>query len=224
MSLFVAVRRMLSGLSLIAAALIPLGCQESPAPAAARHPKPSVSLPDRSASPRRWRRWSTGASVPPARSRPRSRSCWAPRSRAGIARDPRGPRHPREAGRRSVARLDPTDFQLRVDQAVARLQQARARLGLPAEGADDRVDPEKTSARPPGPGGARRGAAHPRADEQLWEQQFIARAAARHRGVGRSRWPRAATRTRSRRCGTARASSCSGAPSSSWPGSSSPTP
>ncbi len=44
-----------------------------------------------------------------------------------------------------IARLDPTDFQLRVEQAEAALQQSRARLGLSPEGSDDRVDPEKTS-------------------------------------------------------------------------------
>jgi RND family efflux transporter MFP subunit len=44
-----------------------------------------------------------------------------------------------------IARLAPTDFTLRVSQAEAALQQARARLGLPPEGTDDRVDPEKTS-------------------------------------------------------------------------------
>src|SRR5687767_6465646 len=33
-----------------------------------------------------------------------------------------------------VARLDTTDAQLRVDQAIAALQQARARLGLPPQG------------------------------------------------------------------------------------------
>ncbi|MGH7413501.1 MAG: efflux RND transporter periplasmic adaptor subunit [Candidatus Rokuibacteriota bacterium] len=43
-----------------------------------------------------------------------------------------------------VARLDPTDFRLRVQQAEAALQQARARLGLPVDGTSDRVDPEKT--------------------------------------------------------------------------------
>src|SRR5712692_8034757 len=37
-----------------------------------------------------------------------------------------------------VARLDPTDYRLRVDQA-------RVRLGLSADGTDDRVDPEKTA-------------------------------------------------------------------------------
>ena len=45
----------------------------------------------------------------------------------------------------TVARLDPTDARLRVDQAVAALQQARVRLGLPPQGTDDRVDPEHTS-------------------------------------------------------------------------------
>jgi RND family efflux transporter MFP subunit len=44
-----------------------------------------------------------------------------------------------------VVRLDPTDYRLRVDQAVATLHQARVRLGLPAEGTDDRVDAERTA-------------------------------------------------------------------------------
>ena len=43
-----------------------------------------------------------------------------------------------------LARLVPTDFNLRVNQAQAALQQARARLGLPAGGDDDTIDPEKT--------------------------------------------------------------------------------
>jgi RND family efflux transporter MFP subunit len=38
-----------------------------------------------------------------------------------------------------IARLDPTDFELRVSQAAAALQQARARLGLPPDGEDDHV-------------------------------------------------------------------------------------
>ena len=44
-----------------------------------------------------------------------------------------------------VARLDASDYRLRVEQAEAALQQARARLGLGATGADERVDPEQTS-------------------------------------------------------------------------------
>jgi RND family efflux transporter MFP subunit len=44
-----------------------------------------------------------------------------------------------------VARLDQTDFKLRVEQAEAALQQARARLGLPPTGTDERIDPEQTA-------------------------------------------------------------------------------
>jgi RND family efflux transporter MFP subunit len=44
-----------------------------------------------------------------------------------------------------VARLDQTDFKLRIDQAEAALQQARVRLGLTPAGTDDRIDPERTS-------------------------------------------------------------------------------
>ncbi|PYM17075.1 MAG: efflux RND transporter periplasmic adaptor subunit [Candidatus Rokuibacteriota bacterium] len=44
-----------------------------------------------------------------------------------------------------VARLDPTDFRLRVDQARAGLHQARARLGLSPDGTDDRIDVEQTA-------------------------------------------------------------------------------
>jgi RND family efflux transporter MFP subunit len=43
-----------------------------------------------------------------------------------------------------IAQLETGDAQLRVQQADAALQQARARLGLPPEGTDDRVDPEQT--------------------------------------------------------------------------------
>jgi RND family efflux transporter MFP subunit len=44
-----------------------------------------------------------------------------------------------------VARIDVTDYRLRVEQAEAALQQARARLGLSVTGTDERVDAEKTS-------------------------------------------------------------------------------
>ena len=43
-----------------------------------------------------------------------------------------------------VARLAPTDFTLRVQQAQAARRQARARLGLTPDGSDTAVDPEKT--------------------------------------------------------------------------------
>lgn len=44
-----------------------------------------------------------------------------------------------------IARLTPTDFELRLRQAEAALQQARARLGLDAAGETDAVDLEQTS-------------------------------------------------------------------------------
>jgi multidrug efflux pump subunit AcrA (membrane-fusion protein) len=43
----------------------------------------------------------------------------------------------------TIARIDPSDYRLRVEQAEAALQQARVRLGLPAEGSSDRINPER---------------------------------------------------------------------------------
>lgn len=43
-----------------------------------------------------------------------------------------------------LARIEPTDYQLRVQQAEAGLAQARARVGLAPEGTNDRVNPEQT--------------------------------------------------------------------------------
>jgi RND family efflux transporter MFP subunit len=45
-----------------------------------------------------------------------------------------------------IAQVEPRDYELRLQQAAAALSQARAMVGLPLEGADDRFDPEKTSA------------------------------------------------------------------------------
>jgi RND family efflux transporter MFP subunit len=44
-----------------------------------------------------------------------------------------------------IARLDQSDFKLRVDQAEAALQQARARLGLTPTGNDEKIDLEQTA-------------------------------------------------------------------------------
>jgi len=44
-----------------------------------------------------------------------------------------------------IAQIDPEDYRLRVQQAEAAIAQARARLGLSPQGADDAIDPEKTS-------------------------------------------------------------------------------
>ncbi len=44
-----------------------------------------------------------------------------------------------------LARLVPTDFELRMRQAETSLQQARTQLGLPADGSDEMVVPEETA-------------------------------------------------------------------------------
>jgi RND family efflux transporter MFP subunit len=43
-----------------------------------------------------------------------------------------------------MAQIEQQDYQLRLQQAEAALAQARARVGLPPEGKDDRIDAEKT--------------------------------------------------------------------------------
>lgn len=43
-----------------------------------------------------------------------------------------------------IAQIEQQDYQLRLQQAEAALAQARARVGLPPDGKDDRIDPEKT--------------------------------------------------------------------------------
>src|SRR6266699_3391059 len=43
-----------------------------------------------------------------------------------------------------IAQVEPQDYNLRIQQAEAALAQARARVGLSADGKDDRIDPEKT--------------------------------------------------------------------------------
>ena len=75
-----------------------------------------------------------------------------------------------------IARIDQSDYRLRVEQASAALQQARVRLGLPPSGNSDRVDIERTAT-------VRQAAAmlkearltHERMVE-LWERKFVARA------------------------------------------------
>ena len=76
----------------------------------------------------------------------------------------------------AIARIDPNDYGLRVNQAEAALQQARVRLGLPPEGASDSIDPEQAAL-------VRQAAAvlkearltHDRMVE-LWDRKLIARA------------------------------------------------
>jgi RND family efflux transporter MFP subunit len=76
-----------------------------------------------------------------------------------------------------IGRVDQNDYQLRLDQSVAALQQGRARLGLTPDGSDDRVDPTETAI-------VRQ--ARAQLDEarltrdrtvRLWNQDLVARAA-----------------------------------------------
>lgn len=75
-----------------------------------------------------------------------------------------------------VARLDPTDFQLRLDQAEAALQQARVRLGLTPTGTDDRVDPEGTAVVRQARAVLDEARLTRERMAQLWERELIARA------------------------------------------------
>jgi RND family efflux transporter MFP subunit len=75
-----------------------------------------------------------------------------------------------------VARLDPTDFQLRLEQAEAALQQARVRLGLSPTGTDDRVDPENTAVVRQARAVLDEARLTRERMDQLWERELIARA------------------------------------------------
>jgi RND family efflux transporter MFP subunit len=75
-----------------------------------------------------------------------------------------------------IMRLDPTDAQLRVDQAVAALQQARARLGLSPEGTDDRVDAEQTALVRQARAVLDEARLTRDRTERLWKQELIAQA------------------------------------------------
>jgi RND family efflux transporter MFP subunit len=70
----------------------------------------------------------------------------------------------------TIARIDPSDYRLRVEQAEAALQQARVRLGLPASGNSDKVDIDQAAA-------VLKEArlSHDRMVE-LWDRKLIARA------------------------------------------------
>ena len=172
---FAGARHMLSGLALIVAALGALGCQQSPAPAAAptsdaqRQPPRQVRLVPAVEATVDRRVSATGT----------------------LAADEQVVLGTKVAGRigelpvdlgsrvrrgQVVARLDPTDAQLRVDQAVAALQQARARLGLSPEGTDDRVDTEQTSLARQARAVLDEARLTRDRTEKLWKQELIAQA------------------------------------------------
>ena len=83
-----------------------------------------------------------------------------------------------------IARIDTKDYQYRLDQAVAALKQARVRLGLPADGDDDRVDATQTAVVRQAKALLDQAQLNRDRLAQLWEQQFVARAELDARGVG----------------------------------------
>jgi len=75
-----------------------------------------------------------------------------------------------------LARLDPTDARLRVAQAEAALRQVRAGLGLPPDGADDRVEVEKTALVREANAVLEEARRNRDRMARLWEKEYIARA------------------------------------------------
>jgi RND family efflux transporter MFP subunit len=74
-----------------------------------------------------------------------------------------------------LARLDPTDFRIRVDQAEAAHRQVRAGLGLSPDGSDERVDPEKTALVREARAVLDEARLNRDRMAQLWEKRYIAR-------------------------------------------------
>lgn len=83
----------------------------------------------------------------------------------------------RVAKGQAIGRIDPSDYQYRYEQAAAALQQARVRLGLPADGADDRVDPEKTAVVRQARAVLDEARLTRERMSRLWDQQLVARSA-----------------------------------------------
>ncbi|MBE0606352.1 MAG: efflux RND transporter periplasmic adaptor subunit [Deltaproteobacteria bacterium] len=77
-----------------------------------------------------------------------------------------------------LARLDPTDFLLRVEQAEAALRQVRAGLGLPRDGSVGSVDPEKTALVREARAVLEEARLNRDRTAQLWEKNYIARSEA----------------------------------------------
>jgi len=74
-----------------------------------------------------------------------------------------------------LARLDPTDFRLRVEQAEAALRQVRAALGLPRDGSGESVDPGETALVREARAVLEEARLNRDRIVQLWEKDYIAR-------------------------------------------------
>jgi RND family efflux transporter MFP subunit len=171
----VACRRIWSELALAVAILATLGCQQSPGPAAAptsdaeRQPPRQVRLVPAVETTVDRRVSATGTLAADEQVVLGTKVA----GRIGELLVDLGSRVRRD---QTVARLDPIDAQLRVDQAVAALQQARARLGLSPGGADDRVDPEQTSLVRQARAVLDEARLTKERTDRLWKQELIAQA------------------------------------------------
>ena len=75
-----------------------------------------------------------------------------------------------------LARLDPTDYQIRVQQAEAALRQVRAGLGLSADSDVSKLDPERTALVREAAAVLQEARQNRDRVEHLWRQEYIARA------------------------------------------------
>ncbi|HSE94986.1 MAG TPA: efflux RND transporter periplasmic adaptor subunit, partial [Methylomirabilota bacterium] len=75
-----------------------------------------------------------------------------------------------------IARIDPKDYQYRLDQSIAALKQSRVRLGLPPDGEEDRVDATDTAVVRQAKAVLDQAQLSRDRMARLWEQQFVARA------------------------------------------------
>src|SRR5262245_56870194 len=75
-----------------------------------------------------------------------------------------------------IARIDVKDYQYRLDQAAAALKQARVRLGLPADGDDDRIDATQTAVVRQAKAQLEQAQLNRDRMSRLWDQQLVARA------------------------------------------------
>ena len=74
-----------------------------------------------------------------------------------------------------IGRVDPKDYQYRLDQAVAALRQARVRLGLPPDGDDDRIDATQTAVVRQAKALLDQAQLNRDRLARLWDQQLVAR-------------------------------------------------
>lgn len=74
-----------------------------------------------------------------------------------------------------IARIDPSDYRLRVQQAEAALQQARVRLGLAADGASDQIELERTALVQQAAAVLKEARLSHERMVELWNRQLIAR-------------------------------------------------